>query len=77
LLHCNGFVIPHGLLIVNAIGAFLIGLIATILLQKVDLPMEYRAAIMLIMVGAYLALSGLYITAPTGTFPASHTLKPK
>jgi CrcB protein len=61
LLHCNGFVIPHGLLIVNAIGAFLIGLIATILLQKVDLPMEYRAAIMLIMVGAYLTLSGLYI----------------
>jgi CrcB protein len=54
-------VIPYALMIVNAIGAFLIGIIATILLQKVALPMEYRAAIMLIMVGTYLTLSGLYL----------------
>jgi CrcB protein len=48
-------------MIVNAIVAFLIGIIATILLQKVALSMEYRAALMLIMVGAYLTLSGLYL----------------
>jgi CrcB protein len=54
-------VIPYALLIVNAIGAFLIGIIATILLHKVALPMEQRAAMMVIMLGGYLTLSGLYI----------------
>ena len=61
IIHWGGGVIPYALMIVNAIGAFLIGIIATILLQKVALPMEYRAAIMVIMVGTYLTLSGLYL----------------
>ena len=61
IFHWNGVIIPFALLIVNAIGAFLIGIIATILLQKVALSMEYRAAIMVIMVGTYLTLSGLYL----------------
>jgi CrcB protein len=61
LWHWNGFVIPYGLLIVNAIGAFLIGIITTILLQKVALPMEYRVTIMVVMLGVYLTLSGLYL----------------
>jgi len=61
IIHWSGGVIPYALMIVNAIGAFLIGIIATILLQKVALPMEYRAAIMVIMVGTYLTLSGLYL----------------
>ena len=61
IIHWNGVFIPYALIIVNAIGAFLIGIIATILLQKVALPMEYRAAIMVIMVGTYLTLSGLYL----------------
>jgi len=55
MIHWSGGVIPYALMIVNAIGAFLIGIIATIL------PMEYRAAIMVIMVGTYLTLSGLYL----------------
>jgi CrcB protein len=61
IIHWRGGVIPYALIVVNAIGAFLIGIIATILLQKIALSMEYRAAIMLIMVGAYLTLSGLYL----------------
>jgi len=61
VIHWSGGVIPYALMIVNAIGAFLIGIVATILLQKVALPMEYRAAIMVIMVGTYLTLSGLYL----------------
>ena len=61
VIHWSGGVIPFALLIVNAIGAFLIGIIGTILLQKVALPMEYRAAIMVILVGTYLTLSGLYL----------------
>ena len=54
-------VIPYALLIINALGAFLIGIIATILLQKIALPMEQRAAIIVIMLGTYLTLSGLYL----------------
>ncbi|WP_262966526.1 fluoride efflux transporter CrcB [Methylobacter psychrophilus] len=61
MIHWSGGVIPFALLIVNAIGAFLIGIVATILLQKVALSMEYRAAIMVIMIGTYLTLSGLYL----------------
>ena len=61
VIHWSGGVIPYALMIVNAIVAFLIGIIATILLQKVALSMEYRAALMLIMVGAYLTFSGLYL----------------
>ena len=61
IIHWHGGAIPYALMIVNAIVAFLIGIIATILLQKVTLSMEYRAALMLIMVGAYLTLSGLYL----------------
>jgi CrcB protein len=57
----SGTVIPYALLIINALGAFLIGIIATILLQKITLPMEQRAAIMVIMLGTYLTLSGLYL----------------
>lgn len=54
-------VIPYALLIINALGAFLIGIVATILLQKIALPMEQHAAIMVIMLGSYLTLSGLYL----------------
>jgi CrcB protein len=61
VIQWSGGVIPYALMIVNAIGAFLIGIVATILLQKVALSMEYRAAIMVIMVGTYLTLSGLYL----------------
>lgn len=61
VIHWPNAVIPFALLIVNAIGAFLIGIIATILLHKISLPMEQRAAMMIIMLGSYLTLSGLYI----------------
>ena len=61
IIHWNGGAIPYALILVNIIGALLIGIIASILLQKVALPMEYRAAIMVIMVGTYLTMSGLYL----------------
>jgi CrcB protein len=56
-----GGLFPYALVVVNAIGAFLIGIVATVLLQKVAISMEYRAAIMIIIVGLYLTLSGLYL----------------
>ncbi|MEI6544042.1 MAG: fluoride efflux transporter CrcB [Methylococcales bacterium] len=61
VFHWSGGVIPYALMIVNGIGAFLIGIIVTVLMQKVALSMEYRATIMIIMVGTYLTLSGLYL----------------
>jgi fluoride exporter len=61
VFHWNGGVVPYALMIVNGIGAFLIGIILTVLMQKVTLSMEYRATIMIIMVGTYLTLSGLYL----------------
>ncbi len=61
MINWSGIVIPYALFIVNAIGAFLIGIIATLILQKVELALDYRAAIMVILVGVYLTLSGLYI----------------
>lgn len=56
----NG-VIPYALMIINSIFAFLIGMVATILLQKVALSVEYRVVLTVIMVGVYLTLSGLYL----------------
>ncbi|MCX7085505.1 MAG: fluoride efflux transporter CrcB [Methylococcales bacterium] len=61
VVHWGGMAFPYALLIVNAIGAFLIGMIATLILQKVELALDYRAAIMVLLVGVYLTLSGLYI----------------
>ncbi|MGZ8193833.1 MAG: fluoride efflux transporter CrcB [Methylobacter sp.] len=61
VIQWSGGVFPYALIIVNTIIAFLIGIIATILLQKVALSLEYRAAIIVIMIGAYLVLSGLYL----------------
>lgn len=57
----QGQVVPYALLIVNSLGGFLIGLLATLILQKVALQMEYSAAVLLVIVGAYVTFSGLYV----------------
>ncbi len=57
----SGGVIPYALMSINAIGAFLISIIATILLQKIALSEEYRVVLTVIMVGVFLTLSGLYL----------------
>lgn len=56
-----GWLLPFALIAVNAIGAFLIGIVATILVHKVSLDMEFRATLIVIMVGTFLTLSGLYL----------------
>ncbi|CAA9892516.1 putative fluoride ion transporter CrcB [Candidatus Methylobacter favarea] len=61
IIQWSGGMFPYALIIVNTIIAFLIGIIATVLLQKVMLSLEYRAAIIVIMISAYLAFSGLYL----------------
>ena len=61
VIQWQGGPFPYALITVNAIVAFLIGIVAALLLQKVALSGEHRAAIMIIMIGAYLTMSGLYL----------------
>lgn len=56
-----GGIVPYALITINAIGAFLISIIATILLQKVALSVEYRVVLTVVLVGIFLTLSGLYL----------------
>lgn len=57
----TGWVLPYALVLVNAIGAFIIGIISTILMNKIDLSMEHRAALIIVMVGTFVTLSSLYL----------------
>lgn len=61
VLHLPTSTIPYGMMIVNVIGAFLIGIVAALLLQKITLPIEQRATLLILIIGAYLTLSGLYL----------------
>ncbi len=61
VIQWSGGMIPYALMTINAIGAFLISIIATILLQKVAISAEYRVVLTVIMVGVFLTLSGLYL----------------
>ncbi len=61
VVHWLGWIFPYAMVIVNALIAFLIGTIAALLLYKVDLDIEYRAAIMMILIGVFTTLSSLYL----------------
>lgn len=55
------WVFPYGLLIVNFIGAFLIGMVCMFLSSKALLPVEQLIAIAVIIVGIFVTLSSLYL----------------
>ena len=61
ILRWSGGILPYALITVNAIGAFIIGLISTILINKIALTMEYRAVLVTLMIGVYLTFSTLYL----------------
>jgi CrcB protein len=61
VIQWSGGVIPYALMVINALFAFLISMVAAILLQKVALSVEYRVVLTVIMVGIFLTLSGLYL----------------
>lgn len=61
VFHWMGWMFPYALLLANALVAFLIGLVCAILLHKVSLTMEYQAAILLLVIGAFATLSSLYL----------------
>jgi CrcB protein len=51
---------PYALTIVNGIGAFLIGIVATVLMHKLSISIEYRAILVTVLIGVFITLSGLY-----------------
>lgn len=57
----NGLVVPYALMIVNIIGAFIIGFITVILINKVLPSLEQRAALTVILCGLYIMLTSLYL----------------
>lgn len=61
VVHWMGWVIPYALLMVNFIGAFLIGLISTLLLSKASLSVEHSTALVMVFVGVFITLSSLYL----------------
>lgn len=54
-------VFPYALIGVNTIGAFLIGLISAVIMQKVEIIPEYKVTILLSLGGIFITLSGLYL----------------
>lgn len=56
-----GWTFPYAIVAVNAIGAFLLGLVMALLMHKTALPPEHRAAILVILAGMFTTLSGLYL----------------
>ncbi len=64
--HANGTInwmdlhIPYALVIVSAIGAFLIALFSMLLIDKNVLAIEYNIAIVIVLVGAFMTFSTLY-----------------
>lgn len=56
-----GWVFPYAMVAVNALVAFLIGLLAALLVYKSALSEEYRAALIIVIVGMFATLSSLYV----------------
>jgi CrcB protein len=61
VLHLPSSAIPYGMMVINTIGALLIGIVSALLLQKIALPVEQRATLLILIIGSYLTLSGLYL----------------
>ena len=57
----QGHTIPYALMVINTIGAFMIGFVIALLLAKIALPEPLAATLMVVVIGMYLVLSGLYV----------------
>jgi CrcB protein len=53
--------LPYSLWLMNAIGAFLIAVVMTLLLQKTQFTLAHQLTLALILCGSFLTLSGLYM----------------
>lgn len=56
-----GGILPYALILVNGLVAFLLVLVMAVLLDKVAIAPAHQIALVVILVGSYLTLSGLYV----------------
>lgn len=56
-----GWAFPYAMVVLNVIGSFLIGIVISLLVNKIELSLEYKAAIMIIAVGFFITMSSLYL----------------
>jgi len=56
-----GWIFPYGIVAVNGIGSFLIGILIAVLGERGGLSIEYRAAILVVVVGTFMTFSSLYL----------------
>lgn len=61
VIRLPGWVFPYGIVVVNAIGALLIGAVTQMLVHRAGISLEYRAAILVVLVGGFTTLSTLYL----------------
>lgn len=57
----NGHTIPYALIIINTIGAFIIGFVITVLVNKTVISEPLSVTLLIVVTGVYLLLSGLYV----------------
>jgi fluoride exporter len=57
----NGFTIPYALMVINTIGAFLIGFVIAVLFSKTAPSHPLSMAFVIAIISIYLVLSGLYL----------------
>lgn len=54
-------VFPYAMVTVNAVIAFMIGTMTAILLHRANLNIEYRSAILIVLIGVFITMSSLYL----------------
>ena len=56
-----GWIFPYAIVVVNVVGALLIGFFVQTLSSRASLDIEYKAGILIILVGMFVTLSTLYL----------------
>ena len=59
----NQSIFPYATLLVNVLGSLLLGISYVVLLEKLQLPMQFRAAIMVGFLGAFTTFSTFSVDA--------------
>ena len=55
------WIFPYSIVAVNGIGSFLIGTLFAVLGERTGISLEHRAAILIVVVGAFMTFSSLYL----------------
>ncbi len=56
-----GWIFPYAIIGVNIIGSCLIGVLIAVLAERAGLSLEHRAAVIVVVVGAFVTFSSLYL----------------